>query len=56
MSEKVKSEKFHKEDLPKIIAAMQEAHTRGEACSVLTVFAADGGMISLTLEAKKKFK
>lgn len=56
MSDKVKVDKFHKEDLPKILSAMQEGHTRGESCSVLVVFASDGGVISVTLEAKKKFK
>ena len=48
--------KFKEEDLPKILTAVQEARIRKETCAVIVHFSADGGVISVVLEAKKKFK
>jgi hypothetical protein len=48
--------KFKEEDLPKILTALQDARFRKETCSVTIHFAADGGVISVVLEGKKKYK
>lgn len=49
-------EKFEREDLPRIHAALQVARERKEACSIKIDISENGGVISVVLEAKRRFK
>lgn len=48
--------KFHEEDLPKILTAVKEARELKQSCTVIIAIAPDGGVLSVMLEAKKKYK
>lgn len=50
------SNKFESEDLPKILAALKRAHEAGQTSRVTVEFSADGGVISVLMESKQKFK
>ena len=49
-------EKFEKEDLPKILAALKNAHDSKQKASVTVNFADNGGVVDILLEIKKRFK
>jgi hypothetical protein len=49
-------EKFEKEDLPKILAALKNAHDAKQKASVTVNFSENGGVIDILLEIKKRFK
>jgi len=51
-----REDKFTSEDLPKILAALQNAHEAKAAGSVIIHFADNGGVISVLQEIKKKYK
>ena len=48
--------KFEEQDLPKILAALHTAHEGKQLARVIIDFAADGGVLSVQLESKRKFK
>lgn len=56
MTPTTRDSKFVQEDLPKILNALNDARARGETCAVTVQFAGDGGVISVVLEGKKKYK
>jgi len=53
---KEREDKFTAEDLPKILAALHNAHEAKAAGSVIIHFADNGGVISVLQEIKKKYK
>ena len=48
--------KFEIEDLPKILAALKNAHEAKQSGKVVIDFAENGGVLAITLEMKRKFK
>jgi hypothetical protein len=50
------NERFEKEDLPKILAALKTAKDAGAAATVTVEFAQDGGVIAVVQNIKRKFK
>ena len=48
--------KFEAEDLPKILAALKNAHESNQKATVTVQFADNGGVVDISLETKKKFK
>jgi hypothetical protein len=49
-------EKFEAEDLPKILAALKNAHDAKQKAEVKVTFADNGGVVGIILETKKQFK
>lgn len=49
-------EKFEKEDLPKILMAIQECRKSGEFSRLLVDFSPNGGVLTINVEKKKKYK
>lgn len=50
------SEKFEKDDLPKILEALKEAKEAGSPSSVTISFSAQGGVISIRRKLEKEYK
>lgn len=50
------SDKFHEQDLPKILEALRDAKDAGRASTVIINFSANGGVISIRLDSKKDYK
>jgi hypothetical protein len=50
------TEKFEKDDLPKILAALKNAHDAKQKATVTVVFSDNGGVVDILLEIKKRFK
>lgn len=48
--------KFETEDLPKILAALKNAHEAKRYATVTVKFADNGGVVDIILETKKNFK
>jgi len=48
--------RFESEDLPKILAALKNAHEAKSLGKVIIEFAENGGVLGITLEMKRKFK
>ena len=51
-----KSDKFHEEDLPKILQAIKDAHDSGENARIVIDLAANGGVLGIEVEKKKRYK
>ena len=49
-------DKFEKEDLPKILAALKNAKDSNQKATVTVVFSDNGGVVDISLEIKKRFK
>jgi hypothetical protein len=49
-------DKFETQDLPKILAAIHNARQAKSSGSVTIHFSENGGVISVLMETKKKFK
>lgn len=56
MTASAADEKFEKDDLPKIHAAIERARQGGTPAKVIVDVSETGGIISILLESKKKFK
>lgn len=56
MSFEEKRDKFQEEDLPRILAALQNARTAKAAGSVRVEFGDNGGVIAIMQEIKRKYK
>lgn len=52
----MKEEKYEKEDLPKILAALETARKAGAKGCVTVQVDASGGVLGVVLETKKVFK
>lgn len=48
--------KFESDDLPKILAALKNAHDAKQKATVIVQFADNGGVVDISLETKRKFK
>ena len=48
--------KFEAEDLPKILAALKNAHDSKQKASVTVTFSDNGGVVDILLEIKRRFK
>jgi hypothetical protein len=48
--------KFHEQELPRILQAIKDARDRKENACLTIQFSHDGGVIAVTLEAKKLYK